>query len=88
MATPEAVTAIQEKVQTAVAFRQKKLLRRPEWGSVTFENAEPDFDRIFTILAHLKILPLENLPDDAIVNVTARIELPRQGSNLAPSIAA
>ncbi len=74
MPTLEAVTKVNQQIETALAFRSNKMVDRPEWGSVTFGEASVDFDRIFGILQHLKVLPLENLTDEAIAAISQDLE--------------
>lgn len=71
MATQEAVMAANEAIEAALSFSSKKMVTRPNWGSVTFEAAASDFDRIFEIVQHLKVLPIEKIPDAAIAQITS-----------------
>lgn len=74
MANPSLVTSAEDKIEQALSFREKDLISRPEWGSITFESVEPDLKRIFTILSQLKILPLENLPDQTLNGINSKID--------------
>lgn len=69
MATQQAAEALRVEIGKALAFREKKLESRLEWGSITFEKAAPDFKRIFELLAHLSVLPLEYLTDSALAQI-------------------
>ncbi len=43
-----------------------ELITNPNWGTINFEEAEPELEKAFSILNHLKLLPLEVLPDQAV----------------------
>jgi hypothetical protein len=73
MATEQATQALRTSITEALAFREKSLESRAQWGSISFEKASSDFKRIFEILAHLSILPLEYLPDTAISQIQSSI---------------
>lgn len=69
MATQQAADSLRTEIGKALAFREKKLESRSEWGSITFEKAAQDFKRIFELLAHLSVLPLEYLTDSAVSQI-------------------
>lgn len=69
MATQQAAEALRAEIGKALAFREKKLESRLEWGSITFEKASPDFRRVFELLSHLSVLPLEYLTDTAVSQI-------------------
>jgi len=64
MASEKTVENLQEKVDEVLAFDKEGLRSRSEWGKFNFEDAELDLARIFTVVRHLKTLPLEFLPED------------------------
>lgn len=74
MATEDAVKTFCEKVSEGLAFREKSLESRSEWGSITFKKASPDMKRIFEILAHLSVLPVEYLTDAAVPQIQSEID--------------
>ena len=74
MATQQATEALQAEIAKALDFKQQKLEARSEWGSINFEKASPDYRRIFELLSHLRILPLENLTDAAVTQIQAEIK--------------
>lgn len=74
MATEDAVKTFREKVSEGLAFREKSLESRSEWGSITFKKASPDMKRIFEILAHLSVLPVEYLTDAAVPQIQSEID--------------
>lgn len=73
MATEEHTKPLIESIDKALSFRENDLISRSQWGSITFENARSDLDRIFTILSHLKLLPLEHLTDQAITQINNQL---------------
>lgn len=73
MANPEILEPLVEAIKTALDFRDKELISRQSWGSITFDKAKDDLERIFTIIAHLRILPLEILPDQAVNQIAAQL---------------
>lgn len=73
MATTENVEPLKESIIEALTFQEKSLVSRPEWGSITFDAAEADLGRIFTILSQLQVLPLEYLTDQAINQINTSI---------------
>jgi hypothetical protein len=74
MADEQRSNALQQKIDTGLSFQQKEMVSRADWGVVKFEQAGKDLQRIFTVLANLKILPLENLPDQAIDTIHSQID--------------
>lgn len=74
MATEQEVQTLQESLVSALAFREKSLESRAEWGSIKFEKASQDFGRIFQVLTHLSVLPVEYLTDAAISQIRGEID--------------
>jgi len=73
MATEEHTKPLVESIEKALTFSEIDLLSRSKWGSITFANAKNDLDRIFTILSHLALLPLEHLTDQAITQINTQL---------------
>jgi hypothetical protein len=73
MATEQTTLALQNSITEALAFREKSLESRAQWGSISFGSAGSDFKRIFEILAHLSVLPLEYLTDTANSQIQSSI---------------
>lgn len=69
MATQQAAETLRTEIGKALSFREQRLETRSEWGSITFEKAAPDFKRVFELLAHLSVLPLEYLTDSAVAQI-------------------
>lgn len=73
MATQQAAQALRDHIEKALSFREKSLESRSEWGSITFDKASPDLRRIFEILAHLSVLPLDYLTDSAVSQIQSEV---------------
>jgi hypothetical protein len=73
MATKDATDALRTKIEGALAYRERSLEARAVWGSITFEKGTEDFKRIFEILAHLSVLPLEYLTDSAVSQIQGSV---------------
>ena len=73
MATEQATEALRKSITDALVFREKSLESRSQWGSISFDKASSDFKRVFEILAHLSVLPLEYLTDTAISQIQSSI---------------
>lgn len=74
MAPNELVAQLKEKIQVGLEFKDKDLVSRPEWGSITFDAAQEDLDRIFSVLGHLAILPIEKLTDQAVRDIQSSLD--------------
>lgn len=55
-------------------FDKEKLIARPEWGTITLEDVRTDFDRIYSIVNYLKVLPIELLTVNAITSIANEIQ--------------
>ncbi len=73
MARDPEVKQLQSNIDSVLAYKKDELIVRQKWGEITFEEAERDFDRIFDLLNHLKILPLEFLTDQAVSGIVNEI---------------
>lgn len=69
MAKEETVGPLQEAISETLEFAIDDLVSRNEWGSINFEDAREDLDRIFAIVSHLNILPLDYLTDQAVKQI-------------------
>lgn len=45
------------------------LIYNSKWGSINFEQAKPDLEKLFSMLNHLKLLPIELIPSDVASNI-------------------
>lgn len=69
MANEETVAPLEETIKTTLEFEIENLVSRTDWGSINFEDAREDLDRIFAIINHLNILPLDYLTDQAVKQI-------------------
>lgn len=70
MAEPTNVAELQKRVTALLAFDRAKLLKRSEWGTITFEKGELNFHRVFDIANSLRVLPVELLTDATVAQIT------------------
>ena len=69
MAETEIVAPLNEAIEATLKFEIDNIVSRTEWGSINFEDAREDLNRIFAIINHLNILPLEYLTDAAVKQI-------------------
>ncbi len=69
MATKDQIAQLTKLIKQILEFQKKSLVSRPEWGTITFKNAEQDLQRTFSILSYLDVLPLEYLTEQAANNI-------------------
>jgi hypothetical protein len=74
MAETELVKQLSAAIKLTLQFKNKSLVSNPEWGTITFRNAEHDLQRIFSMLGYLDILPLEYLTDDAARQIKDQVD--------------
>jgi hypothetical protein len=74
MATEAQVKGLRDHIEKSLAFFQKDLVRRQQWGEITFEKAEADLRRAEDVLVYLKELPVDVLPDGVINNASSAIQ--------------
>lgn len=65
----ENIDELREDIDTSLKFQDRDIIRRGSWGTITFEAAEDDLERIFSVLSHLKLLPLDGLTDKALTQI-------------------
>ena len=68
MATGTQIKTIREQIEKSLAILQKDLIRRPQWGEITFEKAEADLQRAKDVITYLNELPIDVLPDSVVTN--------------------
>jgi len=66
MATEELLEKLKNLIDACIERTIDDLVNNPGWGTINFEEARPDLEKVYSILNHLKLLPLEMLPDQAI----------------------
>jgi hypothetical protein len=69
MAQEAEVKRLTQELDAILAFNKEELVRRPKWGEINFEEAQQDLNIIFDIVNHLRLLPLEYIPDNAITRI-------------------
>ncbi|MEI8140611.1 MAG: hypothetical protein WCI03_12180 [bacterium] len=74
MADQNKVTQLTNSISAVLNFKNKSLISRPEWGTMSFRNAEPDIARVMTTLDMLKDLPLDYLTDSACDRIRGSID--------------
>ena len=77
----ENIDQLREGINTALEFQGQDIIRRGSWGTITFEAAEDDLERIFSVLSHLKLLPLHGLTDRALTGITQSLQKVVQSMN-------
>ncbi|MCM2303069.1 MAG: hypothetical protein NDJ72_00080 [Elusimicrobia bacterium] len=66
--------ALRDHTDKALAVYQKDLVKRSQWGEITFEKAEADLVRAQELLTYLKELPLDVLPDGVINSTNTAVQ--------------
>ena len=69
MPTQERIGELRAGLREITKYKDKKLINRPEWGAIGFENAREDIEMVFSIAADLTDLPLQYLTENAIQNI-------------------
>lgn len=77
MANAELTGQLSDAIKQTIDLKNKSLVSRPEWGTIKFSNAKHDFQRIFSLLSYLSILPLEYLTDQAANQIKNEINQTR-----------
>lgn len=54
------------------------LIDNPKWGTLNFGNIEENLQKLFEMLNHLKILPLDLLPDTEISKIKTALDNPKK----------
>ena len=70
MATPGTISELRKRIEGIKGFEKEELISRPKWGEINFEQARPDFQRIFFVVDYLQALPIELLPDNVVGTIT------------------
>ena len=73
MAAAELVEELEEQIKTITRYKETELVRRAEWGDITFEVAAQDIDIARSIAGDLSTMPLSHLADQAAQNIAAYI---------------
>jgi len=73
MSENPAYIELKEKIDALLIFDKEALIHKSEWGSITLEAARHDYNRIFSIIEYLKVLPFEVLPQAAMNSIKTEI---------------
>ncbi|MRS01913.1 hypothetical protein EG832_01575 [bacterium] len=66
MASEANIKQLMDMITACIEKPIDDLVSNPNWGTINFEEARPELERFFSILNHLKVLPVGLLPDQAI----------------------
>lgn len=73
MATETSIENLRNTIDELLAYKEKELIKRPEWGEINFEQIEFTFQRLWDLVEHLKVLPIEYLLENISTNTTKKI---------------
>jgi len=73
MPSQDSVDELKAELSKVSQYQVEKLVSRAEWGTIDFEKAEEDIERVISITADLSELPLEYLTENAIQNITSNL---------------
>ena len=68
------LSELNQQIERFSVFEKEKLIKRTEWGSISLEEARTDFDRIYSIVEYLKVLPIELLTVNSVNSIKTEIE--------------
>lgn len=74
MASEQHTKPLMDSIDKGLEHQKKDLVQRNEWGSITFDKASHDLNRIFSIVGHLKILPIDQLTDQAAAQIKQTLD--------------
>lgn len=64
MATKEQVEKLLSLFNKITELEIPELIYDKDWGSINFESAKSDLDRLYALCNHFKVLPIDQLPSD------------------------
>lgn len=70
MASEEQVKKLLGLINELTEIEISDLIYDKDWGSINFESATKDLERLYALCNHFKVLPLDQLPDDIAVQIT------------------
>lgn len=73
MATAELVQQLEEQLETINRYRDIELIKRPDWGTITFDIAAQDIETARSTAADLSSMPLNHLPYQAVNDIIAHV---------------
>lgn len=78
MATQQNVDKLLKLIDETTEVPVVSLINSPDWGKFNFEDIEEDLKKLFEMLNHLKILPLNLLPDTEISKIVSGLDAPKK----------
>lgn len=78
MASQQNVDKLLKLIDETIEVPISSLINSSEWGKFNFEDIEDDLKKLFEMLNHLKILPLNLLPDAEITKITTGLDAPKK----------
>ena len=78
MASQQNVDKLLKLIDETIEVPISSLITSSEWGKFNFEDIEDDLKKLFEMLNHLKILPLNLLPDAEITKITTGLDAPKK----------
>lgn len=69
MATEKQVENLLSLIDSCTELEIDELIYDKDWGSINFEKAKPDLEKLYAMCGHFKVLPLAQLPDDVAVHI-------------------
>ena len=73
MASAELVQQLEEQLEKINRYRDAELIKRPDWGTITFETAAQDTELARSIAGYLSAMPLAQLTDEAAEEILSHI---------------
>ena len=64
---------LKQEIEKFSSYQKDKLIHRSEWRSISLEEASLDFDRIYSIVELLKVLPIELLTVNSLNSIKESI---------------
>lgn len=74
MASEQHTKPLMDSINKGLEYQKKDLVKRNDWGSITFDKASHDLDRVFSIIGHLKVLPIDQLTDGAATQIKQQLD--------------
>lgn len=69
MATEGQINELLQLAENCTETTVNDLVNNKDWGTISFEKAKSDIERLFALCNHLKVLPLDQLPDDVAATI-------------------
>ena len=74
MATKNYIDRLQGVLQKVLPYRDKNLISRPEWGAISFSDAQKEIQTILDLAKDFSGMPLEYLPDQSAEQIRNELE--------------